>query len=62
MDQGVGSRLRFSMEIGTENNLTIGFAEASENPVVVINGRRKQIRTNMQRTCDAIKAAVEAAN
>ena len=36
MDQGVGSRLRFSMEIGTENNLTIGFAEASENPVAVI--------------------------
>ena len=62
MDQGVGSRLRFSMEIGTENNLTIGFAEASENPVAVINGRRKQIRTNMQRTCDAIKAAVEAAD
>ena len=50
------------MEIGTENNLTIGFAEASENPVAVINGRRKQIRTNMQRTCDAIKAAVEAAD
>lgn len=62
MDQGVGSRLRFSMEIGTENNLTIGFAEASEDPVAVINGRRKQIRSNMQRTCDAIKAAVEAAN
>ena len=62
MDQGVGSRLRFSMEIGTENNLTIGFAEASENPVAVINGRRKQIRSNMQRTCDAIKAAVEAAD
>jgi len=62
MDQGVGSRLRFSVEIGTENNLTVGFAEASDNPVAVINGRRKQMRTNMQATCDAIKAAVEAAS
>lgn len=60
MDQGVGSRLRFSMEIGTENNLLVGFAAESDNPISVINGRRKQIRANMQATCDAIKAAVEA--
>ena len=60
MDQGVGSRLRFSMEIGTENNLLVGFAAESDNPVSVLNGRRKQIRANMQATCEAIKAAVEA--
>ena len=60
MDQGVGSRLRFSMEIGTENNLLVGFAAESDNPVSVLNGRRKQIRANMQATCDAIKSAVEA--
>ena len=59
MDQGVGSRLRFSMEIGTENNLLVGFAAESDNPVSVLNGRRKQIRANMQATCDAIKSAVE---
>ncbi|MEM9519211.1 MAG: nitroreductase family protein [Actinomycetota bacterium] len=62
MDQGVGSRLRFSMRIGTDNNLLVGFAAESDNPVAVINGRRKQIRSNMQATCDAIKAAVEAAD
>ncbi|MFK8025290.1 MAG: nitroreductase family protein [Ilumatobacter sp.] len=59
VDQGAGSRLRFSMEIGTENNLTVGFAEAADDAVKVINGRRTQIRTNMQRTCEAIKAAVD---
>ncbi|MFK8024854.1 MAG: hypothetical protein AB8G26_12920, partial [Ilumatobacter sp.] len=59
VDQGAGSRLSFSMEIGTENNLTVGFAEAADDAVKVINGRRKQIRTNMQRTCEAIKAAVD---
>ncbi|MEM9464554.1 MAG: nitroreductase family protein [Actinomycetota bacterium] len=62
MDQGVGIRLRFSMEIGTENNLLVGIAADSDNPAAVINGRRKQLRANMQRTCDAIKAAVEAAS
>ena len=61
IDQGIGSRLRFSMEIDTENNLTIVHAEASDNPVAVINSRRKQIRTNMQATCEAIKAALEGA-
>ena len=60
MDQGVGSRLRFSMEIGTDNNLLVGFAAEADNPVAVLNGRRKQIRINMQATCDAIKAAAES--
>jgi len=59
MDQGVGSRLRFSMEIGMENNLTVPMANDSPDPVAVVNGRRKGIRDNMQRTVESIKAAVE---
>ena len=61
MDQGVGSRLRFSMEIGIENNLTVPMANDSPDPVAVLNGRRKGIKANMQKTVEAIKAAVEAA-
>lgn len=60
MDQGVGSRLRFSMEIGMTNNLTVPMANEATDPVSVINGRRKGIRQNMQRTVESIKQTVEA--
>jgi len=60
MDQGVGSRLRFSMEIGMTNNLTVPMANEATDPVTVINGRRKGIRQNMQRTVESIKQTVEA--
>jgi len=59
MDQGAGSRLRFSMRIG-EGSLTADLAAEADDPVKVINGRRKQLKANMQRTVEAAKAAVEA--
>ena len=61
MDQGVGSRVRFSVEIGMENNLTYPMAMGSDDPVAVLNGRRKGIKANMQKTLDALKAGVEGA-
>ncbi len=59
LDQGTGSRLRFSMEIGSTNNLTVDMAAKSDTPAKVINSRRKMLRANMQRTVEAIKAAVD---
>ncbi len=61
MDQGVGSRVRFSVEIGMENNLTYAMAMDSDDPVAVLNGRRKRMKANMQNTLDAMKAVVEDA-
>jgi len=61
MDQGVGSRVRFSVQIGMENNLIYAMAMDSDDPVAVLNGRRKRMKANMQRTLDAMKAAVEGA-
>lgn len=61
MDQGVGSRVRFSVEIGMENNLTYAMAMDSDDPVAALNGRRKRMKANMQKTLDAMKAVVEDA-
>ena len=60
MDQGVGSRLRFSVEIGMENNLTYPMAMDAPDPVAVLNGRRKGMKANMQKTLEAVKAKVES--
>ncbi len=62
MDQGTGSRLRFSMRIGTSNNRTAQRAAKAEDPAEVVNTRRSAIKSNMQRTVETIKAAVEAPN
>ncbi len=61
MDQGVGSRLRFSMRIGTSGNVLSQMAAKADDPAKVINDRRRILKANMSRTVEAAKAAVEAA-
>lgn len=59
---GVGSRLRFSVLIGSANNLTAARAlEDLDQEEAVINGRRKMFKANMRRTIEAIKVAAENA-
>ncbi len=60
-EQGMGSRLRFSMLIGETNNLLAPNAlKDPERESAVINGRRKQIKVNMQALVEGIKARAEA--
>ncbi len=59
-EQGSGSRLRFSMLIGQENNGTVPMAlrdPAKEQRV--LNRRRETLRANMQRVVDGVKAIVD---
>ncbi|MCP3912125.1 MAG: hypothetical protein GY713_14345 [Actinomycetia bacterium] len=61
-EQGGGSRLRFSMLIGQENNGTV--PQALKDPAKeegVLNGRRRTLRANMQRTVEGVKALVDGA-
>ncbi len=62
VEQGMGSRLRFSMLIGETNNLLAPNAQADpDREAAVINGRRKQIKANMQAVVEGVKARVEEA-
>ncbi|MDE0497510.1 MAG: nitroreductase family protein [Acidimicrobiaceae bacterium] len=59
-EQGGGSRLRFSMLIGQENNGTVPMAlrdPAKEQRV--LNRRRDVLRANMQRVVEGVKATVD---
>ncbi len=59
-EQGGGSRLRFSMLIGQENNGTVPMAlrdPAKEQRV--LNRRRETLRANMQRVVEGVKAIVD---
>ncbi|MDH3679703.1 MAG: nitroreductase family protein [Acidimicrobiia bacterium] len=59
-EQGRGSRLRFSMIIGEENNGTA--PQALKNPdreEQVLNGRRQTLKANMQATVEGVKALVD---
>ena len=59
-EQGGGSRLRFSMLIGQENNGTVPMAlkdPAKEERV--LNRRRQVLKANMQRTVEGVKALVD---
>ena len=59
-EQGGGSRLRFSMLIGQENNGTVPMAlrdRAKEQRV--LNRRRAVLRANMQRVVEGVKAIVD---
>ena len=59
-EQGGGSRLRFSMLIGQENNGTVPMAlrdPAKEQRV--LNRRRETLRANMQRVVEGAKAIVD---
>ncbi|WP_419838325.1 nitroreductase family protein [Candidatus Poriferisodalis sp.] len=59
-EQGSGSRLRFSMLIGQENNGTVPMAlrdPAKEQRV--LNRRRETLRANMQRVVEGVKAIVD---
>ncbi len=59
---GLDTRLRFSMRIGTSNNRTVSMVnDEPAREAAIINGRRKQLKTNMQATVEGIRAAVEAA-
>ena len=59
-EQGGGSRLRFSMLIGQENNGTVPIAlrdPAKEQRV--LNRRRETLRANMQRVIEGVKSIVD---
>lgn len=59
-EQGGGSRLRFSMLIGQENNGTVPMAlrdPAKEERV--LNRRRAVLKANMQRVVEGVKAIVD---
>ncbi|WP_419931201.1 nitroreductase family protein [Candidatus Poriferisodalis sp.] len=59
-EQGGGSRLRFSMLIGQENNGTVPMAlrdPAKEQRV--LNRRRQVLRANMQRVVEGVKTIVD---
>ncbi|MCP3988880.1 MAG: hypothetical protein GY724_07390 [Actinomycetia bacterium] len=59
-EQGSGSRLRFSMVIGQENNGTVPMALKDRSKEErVLNRRREVLKANMQRTVEGIKAQVE---
>ncbi len=59
-EQGPGSRLRFSMRIGLENNGTVPQAlKDPEKEERVLNGRRRTLKANMQATVEGIKALVD---
>ncbi len=60
---GLNTRLRFSMRIGITNNLTVTkVTDAPSREAAIINGRRKQVKANMQATIEGIKAAAETAD
>ncbi len=59
-EQGAGSRLRFSMLIGQENNGTV--PQALKDPAKeekVLNRRRQTLKDNMQATVDGVKALAD---
>ena len=59
-EQGAGSRLRFSMVIGQENNGTV--PQALKDPAKeerVLNRRRETLKANMQATVEGVKALVD---
>ena len=59
-EQGGGSRLRFSMLIGQENNGTVPMALRDPNKEQrVLNRRRAVLRANMQRVVEGVKAIVD---
>lgn len=59
---GRGTRLRFSMRIGTAHNLTVSMVnDEPAREAAIVNGRRKQVKANMQATVEGVKVASEAA-
>ena len=59
-EQGGGSRLRFSMLIGQENNGTVPMALRDPNKEQrVLSRRRETLRANMQRVVEGVKAIVD---
>ena len=59
-EQGAGSRLRFSMVIGQENNGTVPMAlKDRDREERVLNKRRQVLKANMQATLDGVKALVD---
>ena len=59
-EQGTGSRLRFSMVIGEENNGTVPAAlKDPDREERVLNKRRTVLRANMQRVVEGVKAQVD---
>lgn len=61
-EQGVGSRLRFSMVIGKENNGTVPAAlKDPGREQRVLNKRREVLKANMQRVVEGVKATVDDA-
>ncbi|MGH1492534.1 MAG: nitroreductase family protein [Acidimicrobiales bacterium] len=60
-EQGTGSRLRFSMIIGQENNGTVPQAlKDRDKEERVLNRRRQTLKENMQATVDGVKALVDS--
>jgi len=60
---GLDTRLRFSMRIGTNHNRTVSMInDDPDREAAIINGRRKQVKANMQATVEGIKAIAEAAD
>ncbi|MGI9612965.1 MAG: nitroreductase family protein [Acidimicrobiales bacterium] len=59
-EQGTGSRLRFSMIIGQENNGTVPQAlKDPDKEERVLNRRRQTLKENMQATVEGVKALVD---
>jgi len=59
-EQGAGSRLRFSMVIGQQNNGTVAAAlKDTTKEERVLNRRRQTLKANMTRTVEGVKALVD---
>ena len=63
LEQGGGSRLRFSMLIGQANNGTVPRAlKDREQEEQVLNERRQTLKANMQATLEGVKSLVDGAD
>ncbi len=63
VEQGGGSRLRFSMLIGQENNGTVPRAlKDVEQEEAVLNERRQTLKANMQATVEGVKSLADGAH
>lgn len=59
-EQGAGSRLRFSMTIGEENNGTTPRAlKDPDREEAVLNDRRQTLKANMQATVEGVRSTVD---